>query len=75
MKSRIAVQNLATSVAKHLDNIVPVEYEGAQHGNHFNINGGTPGAILYLSVLDALFPDEGYDLRAHTYATTMIFGI
>ncbi|ERH20829.1 lanthionine synthetase C-like protein [Actinomyces graevenitzii F0530] len=72
MKSRAAVQNLATNVAKHLDNIVPVEYEDAQRGNHFNINGGTPGAILYLSVLDALFPDEGYDLRAHTYATTMI---
>lgn len=45
MKSRTAVQNLATSVAKHLDNIVPVEYEAAQRGNHFNINGGTPGAI------------------------------
>lgn len=72
MKTRNDIQQEVTLIASNLEDIIPIRYQEANRTKSFNINGGTPAAILYLSVLDALFPDAGYDVQAHNYATSMI---
>lgn len=72
MKTRDYIQHEATLIASNLEEIIPVRYQETNRDDYFNINGGTPAAILYLSVLDSLFPNNGYDVQAHAYATRMI---
>ena len=52
MKTRNDIQQEEALIASNLEDIIPIRYQEANRTKSFNINGGTPAAILYSYIWD-----------------------